>query len=360
MIPFARRWGLLWGSVALLLLSSLPGCRIDAQTGKGAASIVGAGIVNDPKNKSLRFEMLEFGLHEFCKELLVSGAPLRLDDEQPIIGRFFAESCQAASVADREQDRILVQFGGRGYAWTLGTGRLGFRARGLLELSPDFRLYEGAMYVYFRPVKVDTSDFEILMSERKLTQAAISVAGLDEQELGRAIIDAQLGRGFTVVRYDADGHTDFALGLVAEGDTPFRPYQVVTSPRRTAGNGRTELFVGQQDYLGRLHVGPGQAITLTLKLEGTPHIDVLVLPANGGQPIREYVQHPGPRVPRERAPFSAELTSRAPLRAEIPVSAGDYYVLFDHSASAGRVTPDEKALPARVDYLVQLGRATPR
>ncbi len=322
--------------------------------------MVGTGIINDPKNKSLRFEMLEFGLHEFCRELLVSGAPLRLDDEQPIIGRFFAESCQAESISDVKDDTIIIQFGGRGYAWTLGTDRLGFRARGLLELSPDFRIYEGAMYVYFRPVKVDTSDFEILMTEKKLTQAAIRAAGLNEKEIGRAIIEAQLARGFTVVRYDTDGHTDFALGLIEEGDTPFRPFQVISSSKKTAANGRTELFVGQQDYLGRLHVSPGETLTLTAQLEGTPSIDVAVLKAQGGRPIQEYVTQKGPRSASVAPVFLTELSSGPPLQTEVPLRPGDYYVLFDHSSAVGTVAPGENALPARVDYLLQLGPATPR
>ena len=336
------------------------GCQVDAKTGKGAATIIGAGIVNDPKNTSLRFEMIEFALHEFCHHLLATGAPLRLDDDQPVIGRFFADSCQARSIDDTSHNTIMAQFGGRGYAWTLGTGRLGFRASGLLELKPDFRVYDGAMYVYFRPAKVDTSDFEVLMTERKLAEAAVSTLGLDEQELGRAIIDAQLGRGFTAVRYDADGHTDFAIGLIAQGDTPFRPFEVVSSPRETIANGRTELFLEQQDYLGRVHVTSGQALALTLELDGTDKLDVAILPANGGLPVRRYVESPGPQRPAETPPFRALLSRGAPLRAEVPLAPGDYYLVFDHSGAFGSVSPGSSDLPARVDYLVQLGAPSPR
>lgn len=347
-------------SGAVLTGAVLIGCQVDAKTGKGAATVIGAGIVNDPRNTSLRFAMLEYGLQEFCHQLLVSGVPLRLDDDQPVIGRFFAESCQAKSIDQSMDKTIVTQFGGRGYAWTIGTGRLGFRAQGLLELRPDFRVYDGAMYVYFRPTKVDTSDFEVLMTERKLTQAAITTVGLDETALGRAIIDAQLGRGFTAVRYDADGHTDFALGLIARGDTPFRPFEVVSSPRETAANGRTELFLGQQDYLGRVHVGPGQSLVLTAALDGTPSIDLAVLPAAGGAPVRRYVETPGPQRPETPPAFRALLAKGAPLRAEPALEPGDYYVVFDHSDAFGSVSPAPDALPARVDYLVQVGAKTPR
>lgn len=333
---------------------------MDTKTGKGAAAVIGAGLVNNPENRSLRFDMIEFGLREFCRQLLVAGAPLRLADEQPIIGRFFAESCQAESLDSGRAKSIVVQFGGRGYAWTTGTGRLGFRARGLLELSPDFRIYEGALYVYFRPIKVDTSDFEVLMTERKLTQAVINVAGLNEEELGRAIINAQLGRGFTAVRYDADGYTDFALGLVAEGDTPFKPFRVLSSAKTTSANARTELIAGQQDYLGRIHMSPGKELTLTAALDGTDVIDVLVIPAEGGAAIREYVSQPGARAPKVKPNFSAQLSQAAPLKADLELPPGDYYVVFDHSDQAGVTTPAPPALPARVDYLLQVGPATAR
>lgn len=335
-------------------------CQVDAKTGKGAATIIGKGIVNDPKNTSLRFEMIEFGLHEFCHQLLATGAPLRLDDDQPVIGRFFADSCEARSIDATAHNTIMAQFGGRGYAWTLGTGRLGFRASGLLELKPDFRVYDGAMYVYFRPAKVDTSDFEILMSERKLAEAAATTLGLDEKELGKAIIDAQLGRGFTAVRYDADGHTDFAIGLIARGDTPFKPFEVVSSQRETIANGRTELFLNQQDYLGRVHVTRGQTLSLTLELDGTQDLDVAVVPAEGGLAVRRYVENGGPQRPPGEVPFRALLSRGAPLRAEVPLQPGDYYVVFDHSSAFGSVSPGPNELPARVDYLVQLGAQNSR
>jgi hypothetical protein len=41
------------------------------------------------KNKSLRFDMLKFGLDSFCHEMLKGGAPLKMADDEPVIGRFF-------------------------------------------------------------------------------------------------------------------------------------------------------------------------------------------------------------------------------------------------------------------------------
>lgn len=346
-------------TLGLLLLTT--SCQVDTKTGKGAASLIGRGIVNNPSNKSLRFDMLKFGLAEFCKELLERGAPLRLSDGQPVIGRYFGESCQAKSIDTLEKSTVIVQFGGTGFAWTAGTGRLGFRAQGLLELAPDFRIHEDAMYVFFRPVQVDTSDFELLMAERPLAQAVAEVAGINEQELGKAIIQAQLGRGFTAIRYDADGHTDFALGLVDPGERPFRPYTVVSSPRQTAANGRTELLSGQQDFLGRIRVNEGEQITVTLRVEGSAAVDFALLSEASAAPyIEQYLNRPGAHHAGLVPSFLSQASSLTPTRAAVKLPPGDYFLILDHSQAWGDNTPDSSTLPARVDYLIQTGEPQDR
>lgn len=346
--------------VCSLVLFLGSACRVDPGTGKSAVGIVGAGVVNDPGNKSLRFDILRFGMSRFCSELVQNGAPLRLADDQPVIGRFFAEDCETKSLDDATRSTVLVQFGGKGYAWTTGTGRMGFRARGLLELAPDFRLNEGALYVYFRPVQVDTSDFGLLMTESALTEAVLDVAGVNEVEIGKAIIDAQLGRGFTVIRYDADGHSDFALGLIAAGEVPFRPFTVLSSPRRTLANGRTELYHQQQDYLGRIHIDSGEALTMTLKVEGVQAVDVAVVDATADRSlIDRYVTQRGAATLGSNVAFKAQASTVAPFKASVPLPTGDYYLIFDHSDAVGETQPGARALPARVDYLVQAGPRTP-
>ncbi len=354
----ARRMRIAQLSVALVsLLATLgaAGCRIDPGTGKTAVGIVGAGVVNSPGNKSLRFDILRFGMSEFCRELLQNGTPLRTADDQPVVGRFFADKCETKIIDDVDRNSVLVQFGGRGYAWTLGTGRMGFRSSGLLELLPDFRLYEDTLYVYFRPVHVDTSDFGLLMTESALTQAAMQVAGLDEVATGKAIIDAQLGRGFTVIRYDSDGHTDFGIGLIAPGEVPFRPFTVLSSPKRTLANGRTELFRGQQDYLGRLEVASGEELTLTLDVDGADAVDVALVQAADGAIVDRYVTQRGAAELQSGVVFQAQASGVAPFKAVAKVAPGSYYLVFDHSTAFGVTQPAEGALPARVDYLVQIG-----
>lgn len=336
------------------------GCQIDTKTGKDAIGLVGQGVVNDPSNKSLRFDILRFGIEEFCRELLSSGAPLRLADDQPVIGRFFASKCETKIIDEQKRNTVLVQFGGSGYAWTVGTGRMGFRAQGLFELAPDFRLAGEALYVYFRPVHVDTSDFTLLSTERPLAQAVLEVTRVNESDLGKAIIDAQLSRGFTVMRYDVDGHTDFSLGLIEPGERPFRPFSVLSSNQRTIANGRTELHVGQQDYLGKIHLDGNEAISLYLKLDGARAVDVAILPAQvAGPRLSQILEKPG--LPKDLGGqvLLTTLSSVAPLRSTIPLPPGDYYLVFDHSTELGTSHPTPQALPSRVDYLVQAGPSEP-
>lgn len=332
-------------------------CHFNTNTGRGAAALVGRGVVNNPQNKSLRFDMIKYGLDAFCRELLERGAPLRLTDGQPVIGRYFGSRCNAKSIEALERDTIVLQFSGQGYAWTAGTGRLGFRAAGLLELAPDFRIYEEAMYVYFRPVQVDTSAFELLMTEQPMAEAAAEIAGIDEEQLGKAIIDAQLGRGFTAIRYDADGHADFALGLIEKGSAPFLPYRVLSSPRATLANGRTELFAGQQDFIGRIAVKSGQPLTITLEMDGAPSVDFALLSEQATTPhLQAYLTAPGTPALQVTPSFVARAVRGTRTRAEVSLPPGRYYLVLDHSRALGQTSPEPRALPARVDYLIQSGR----
>jgi signal transduction histidine kinase len=71
--------------------------------GDGSLRVLGAGVVNDPANKSLRFDMLKFGLDRFCEEMKQAGAALKLTDQEPVLGRFFAESCSSQIIDDEAQ-----------------------------------------------------------------------------------------------------------------------------------------------------------------------------------------------------------------------------------------------------------------
>lgn len=334
------------------------GCASQEQFGGSAVGVVGKGVVNNPSNKSLRFDILRFGLDRFCAEMMERGTPLKLHDDQPVMGRFFAEGCQSQVFDDDQRNTFVVQFSGRGYAWTNLTGRIGFRTRGLVELAPDFRLHDEAMYVYFRAQKVDASDFELLLTEATATTQAARAAGVDANRVGRAIVDGQLRRGFTVIRFDQDGHMDFELGLVPPGEVPFRPYTVISSSRMTLNNGRTEVYQEQQDFIGRFKVTDSdQALTLTMKLDGAPAVDVAVMHArNVGPMLDRYLTAPGAAQLSAHPVFSTQLAAGAPLKVDVPLPEGEYFLLIDNSSAVGTTAPASSSA-AKVDYLVQLGDA---
>ena len=92
------------------------------------------------------------------------------------LGRFFAESCQSEVLDEETRKSFVLQYTGKGYAWTNVSGKLGFSSRGLVEYAPDFQLSDGALYVYFRPKTVDAAAFQLLSVDSALAQAGMAVA----------------------------------------------------------------------------------------------------------------------------------------------------------------------------------------
>jgi hypothetical protein len=78
-------------ALAPLLLAGLPACPSKETVGANSMSVLGPGVVNDPGNKSLRFDILKFGLERFCQEMMRRSVPLKLGDDQPVLGRFYAD-----------------------------------------------------------------------------------------------------------------------------------------------------------------------------------------------------------------------------------------------------------------------------
>jgi hypothetical protein len=333
------------------------GCGNRETLGVSAMSVVSAGVVNDPSNKSLRFELLSFGMDRFCVEMLRRGAPLELADHQPVLGRFFADGCNAQVIDNIDRQSVVVRYSGVGYAWTNLTGRLGFASTGLVEYAADFQRHGEGMYIYFRPRSVGQVTFRSLLIESELARAGLGVSGVDPQAVGKDIIERQLARGFTVIRDSDRGEVQYAPGIIPAGQQPFKPYQIARSPKLTIINDRTEVHPGQQDYVGGVFVADDdQRLTLTLALDGAPTVDVLVVPTSDGQAmVQAYVTRAG-GVPLARAPLlDAELRSTQPLTLQLDLPRGSYFLIFDHSASAGHTSPAAGQQAAKIDYLAQLG-----
>jgi hypothetical protein len=344
-----------------LSLATLTGCPSRESIGASSMAVLGAGVVNDPANKSLRFDMLKFGLDGFCHEMLKTGTPLKLADDDPVVGRFFASSCQTQVIDDDQRKSFIVQYQGKGYAWGGPFGRVGFEAAGLIEYAPDFQLKDGAMYVYFRPRLVDTSQFTLVNVESQAAQTVVAAVGLNPQALGKKIVDSQLQRGFTVIRASSSGETEFGMGIIPPGQRPFHPFHVESESKRVLVNERTEVHTGQQDYVGPFDIeSSGQALYLTLSIDGAPSVEALVLPQSVGDAMVDaFVRTPGAKAVTGAPLLDEPVAAGQIFRRFVALPAGRYYLLLDHGNRLGNgPAVDMNAdRAAKIDYLILLGDA---
>lgn len=328
--------------------------------GDSSLRVLGAGVVNDPANKSLRFDLLKFGLDRFCEEMMKSGAPLKLSDQEPVLGRFFAESCQSQVLDEDARKSFVLQYTGKGYAWTNVSGKLGFSSRGLVEYAPDFQLSDGALYVYFRPKTVDAAAFQLLSVDSALARTGIAAAAAvaNPDEIGRHVLDSQLRRGFTVIRYGSDGRTEFGLGFIPKGQRPYKPFEI-SSEKRILVNERTEVHLQTQDYVGPLSVDDDDsALWLTLEVDGADSVDYQVVPkALGDAMLDRYVRNQGPCPPLGLPSFDGS-AGRARTQQPVPLAPGQYFLVLDNTSLLGRSQPPAGSAgdhAARVDYAVMVG-----
>lgn len=347
---------------ALLALVCATGCPSRESVGSAAVGVLSPGVINDPANKSLRFDILEFGLDRFCFEMLGRGVPLKLSDSQPVLGRFFADSCTKQVIDDDKRKSLVVRFSGKGYAWTNLTQRIGFTSASLLEYAPDFQLGDdGAMYIYFRPKQIDNTAFQIVMSESVAAQAGTALFGPQINATGKRIVDSQLQRGFTVIRYDEDGTTEMAMGLIPKGRKPAKPFNVKRSDKLTLANETTEVHAGQQDYIGAFKItDDDQALYFTAGVDGAPAVDVWVMQKHAADPMIDHVvRQRGPANPASPPLLDEPMVQGQLWKRYLKLPKGDYVMVLDNSA-VGRTQPasiagDDRA--ASVKYLVQVGDA---
>jgi hypothetical protein len=349
-------------ALALCLCPALAACGSRESLGDSSLRVLGAGVVNDPANKSLRFDILKFGLDRFCEEMLKAGASLKLSDQEPVLGRFFAESCQSQVVDDETRKSFVLQYAGKGYAWTNVTGKLGFSSRGLVEYAPDFQLSDGALYVYFRPKAVDAAAFQLHSVDSAVAQAGIAaVAGsVDPNEIGRHVVDSQLKRGFTVIRYGSDGRTEFGLGFVPKGQRPYRPFEITTETKRILQVERTEVHLQTQDFVGPFSVtDDDSALYLTLEVDGAPSVDFQLAPKPLGDAMLDrYVRTAGPCPVLGPSAFDGSAPQGMRTQQQVPLPVGQYFLVLDNSSSLGRSQPPAGTAAdhaARVDYAVMVG-----
>jgi hypothetical protein len=275
-----------------------------------------------------------------------------------VAGRFFGKACQADVIDDDAGRNFTVKFSGVGYVWTNLTGRVGFDVLGAVELLPDFQLApDNAMYVYFRTNRVDLTQMKVTLVESNLARSSAVLANADPERIGREIVQAQLSRGFTVIRLNDAGQTEFGPGLIPLGDHPYHPFKVV-SDYPVLVNERTEVHRNQQDFIGAFEVtGSGKALALALSVDGAPGVNVAVISGTQGQQlIDHYVRAPGAVNLLEPARYVQNVSYGSLYRQTITVPEGRYYLLLQHltpqGANQAAATRDDRA--AKVDYVVQL------
>jgi len=363
--PWKRHAVLVRIAAAALALTTL-----GASCGQVGVAIM-PGVVNNPANRTLRREIFDFAVGELCKEMQQRSIPLKLRDADPSIGRFFPVGC---GIQQMPSGNLFVQFTGHGYAWTNVTGRMGFEASAAVEYGQDFLLDGSTMYVYFRQVSTQTSQFQVKMVERSQGGALGGVAGMlgtniqqVSQQIGDRVLQHQLARGFTVVR-ESDGETSFSLGVLDKGAAPDAPFAKGDSDWEVLANARTELHAEQRDFAGPFHLeDEDDALWLTALVEGAPAIDILVVPKSLGDTwIQTYETQPQTTPPPGAALIDIPLSSPVagpgrppvPYRQALRLPVGSYYVVFDNTSSAGKTPPTSQALDDRaalVSYAVQLG-----
>ncbi len=316
------------------------------------------GVLNDPKNYSLRKSILAQGTDTLCDEIRSRSQPFRFRDEDPIVGRFFPTQCQSRTLPTGQ---LWLTLAGQGYVWTPMSKRLGFEATVGVAYDTDFQLDGSTMYVYFRPRGATPPAFVTRMMEQSLGgMLAILVAGAAGQSLpdryGAQIMAFQLQRGFTVIR-DANGAVATDVGVLPPGQKPMGAFTSLDPDKATLANERVELHPNERDFAGPFTVPDGKKLWLTVNVEGTQAVDLLVIPRLPGDAwLGSYIHEIAPRPPPVMPAFDDAVVAGSIYRRPIALPPGQYYLVLDHTPSAGRTSipltgRDERVV---VSYAVQV------
>ena len=323
-------------SLAVALSFATAGCSATALV------TIMPGVVNSSGNRTLRREILSFGTKSVCSEMLKRGIPLRLNDGDPTIGRFYMHQCASRGL---DNDDLFVQFGGVGYAWSNITKRIGFDASAGIDYDTDFRVDGGAMWIYFRPASTTAKKFDLRMVEAQASSPLGAILPMPTaqafaDQLGNAFLARELERGFTVIR-ESDGSVSFSLGALPPGQRPPAPYAQTSGGRLLLMNERTDVHQNQRDFAGPFDVpSDGMALFLTVNVEGAPAIDLGVYPRVVGDTwIQTYAHDPTAGPPPSTAILDESVRSGSIFRRVIRLPKGSYYVVLDNTASAGHTMP---------------------
>lgn len=331
---------------------------VGASCGQTALGIL-PGVVNDPKNLTLRREILAYGTKRLCDEMLRSSVPIRFKPEDPAMGRFFPTRCAAQELANKN---LIVQFSGHGYVWTNVTKRIGFETGGAIEYDQDFLMDGSTMYVYFRQKSMPVPmSVELRMVEVEAVRTAAGMLGVNTNAVAADVVTRVAKSGFTVLR-EKDGAVDFGLGLVEKGQRPRHPYEIPKGGRLVVANDRSEVHQNQRDFIGPIDVpDTGQALYLTVAVDGAPAVDVEIIGRGlGNQWLETYWRQAGTAPPPARPLLDEPAPAGPPWRRLQRVEPGQYYVVIDNTPSSGMTNPPQNAYDDRaamVSYAIEVGDA---
>lgn len=318
--------------------------------------------VND--SPSLRWWLFSnFGAQQVCPRVLSSGAPLRMDANGPIIGRFFPNDCHQR--VDDARQTMTLAFSGTGFAWTPIAGRVGFRASAVVEYRMDFRMESDALYVWGVPTgnNLVPPQFQLGGVENRVVNwAAQGPGGYLAANFGGQILSSRLGEGFTAIR--GESGDEFTLGRLTPPQRPPKPYALSGADRLSLANEFAEVRIGQIDLAGPFEVTEdNQAFFIRARVEG-PQVEAFLYPKYAIDPWREALQTGAPLAPPPILPVASfPLPAGMETLQTIRVMAGQYVMLIDHSNKLGQVNPPFNLLgmigsgAARISYAVELGKA---
>jgi hypothetical protein len=341
------------------------------------------GPINDPSNRTLRRDILSYGLGEFCREMLARSAPLKLLPTAPVIGRFYPQHCQQQKL---ENGDLRVSFDGMGYAFTELSRKVTFTSAATIQYDQDFRCADdNSIYAYFDTRALSSPSFQVIQMEQPMANLMQGWITPMANDFGRQMVSGQLAQGFTVIRGD-NGSTDFDIGHLPLGQHPAHPFDLHGPGRIDVESLRSQVYANERDFIGPIDVqGAGRVLILTMQLEaqaqpgagpavgagvgaagaaGTVNaVDVMVIPKSlGDAALQAYVNY-GPAGPLPYPPMTSDvLRSGTPYQRAVPVPAGMYYVVIDNTATAGQAAPPASSplwapSAAVVSYAIQIGDA---
>ncbi len=316
-----------------------------------------AGPINDPSNRTLRRNIMSFGLGQFCQQMTTRSAPLKLTADAPIVGRFFPQHCRQELLDNGD---LWVQFDGVGYAWTSLSKKATFSSAATITYNDDFRCADdNSIYAYFDTRVISPPDFRLNQIEQPMANLVQGWIQPYVDSFGRQMVSGKLAQGFTVIQGD-DGATDFDLGHLPLGRRPLHPFNVHGGGRVAWESDRTSVYASERDFIGPIAVqDSGRAIYITMQLDGQQSVSVLVLGKNEGDAaLKLYIDYgaagPLPYPPR----FADVVQYGVQYQRAVPVPAGMYYVVLDNtSRGAMPVLPFAVDGAAVVSYAIQIGDA---